>query len=182
MYPAHFISEAISKDICAQLAREVVSLVPQVVDYTCAICRFQAFEDISPASDLGSSWLTPPPTRPLPLLAAHPTRLQPLVLHPLHDQDAEPEQAVLPAVSGRCGSTRQREYVSPFHPQPAHCTFDPSADTPLAHIDENLVRFLERWFPKETKEKQAYNEIERRKELLGDVYVADSPTPPCIVM
>ena len=44
------------------------------------------------------------------------------------------------------------------------------------------MRYLERWFPKETKEKQAYNEIERRKELLGDVYVVDSPPPPCIVM
>jgi hypothetical protein len=41
MYPTHFISETISKDICAQLAREVVSLVPQVVDYTCAICESQ---------------------------------------------------------------------------------------------------------------------------------------------
>lgn len=36
---AHFISEAISKDICAQLARNVVNLVPQVVDYTCTICK-----------------------------------------------------------------------------------------------------------------------------------------------
>ncbi|KAL2261691.1 hypothetical protein VTK26DRAFT_3620 [Humicola hyalothermophila] len=36
---AHFISEAISKDICAQLGRNVVSLVPQVVDYTCTICE-----------------------------------------------------------------------------------------------------------------------------------------------
>jgi hypothetical protein len=59
---------------------------------------------------------------------------------------------------------------------------DPSANTPPAHIDEQLVRYLERWFPKETKEKQAYNEIERRKELLGDVYIADSPPPPCVVM
>ncbi|KAK4099960.1 hypothetical protein N658DRAFT_428723 [Parathielavia hyrcaniae] len=38
MYSAHFISEAISKDICAQLAREVVSVVPQLLDYTCPIC------------------------------------------------------------------------------------------------------------------------------------------------
>ena len=44
----------------------------------------------------------------------------------------------------------------------------------------NLVRFLERWFPKETKEKQTYNELERRKELLGEGIVDD--TPPCIVM
>jgi E3 ubiquitin-protein ligase BAH len=52
---------------------------------------------------------------------------------------------------------------------------------PLAHIDEKLVRHLEQWFPKETKEKQAYNELERRKELLGDVYVDEKP-PQCIVM
>ncbi|KAG7284102.1 hypothetical protein NEMBOFW57_010463 [Staphylotrichum longicolle] len=81
MYSAHFISEAISKDICAQLAREVVY-------------AFQANE---------------------------------------------------------------------------------------THIDEKLVRHLEQWFPKETKEKQAYNELERRKELLGDIYVDEKP-PQCIVM
>jgi hypothetical protein len=40
MYSAHFISETISRDICAQLAREVVNLVPQVVDYTCSICEY----------------------------------------------------------------------------------------------------------------------------------------------
>lgn len=43
------------------------------------------------------------------------------------------------------------------------------------------MHFLERWFPKETKEKQTYNELERRKELLGDVYVKDD-TAPCAVM
>jgi hypothetical protein len=40
MYSAHFISEAISKDICAQLAREVVNVVPQVMDYTCSVCKY----------------------------------------------------------------------------------------------------------------------------------------------
>lgn len=51
----------------------------------------------------------------------------------------------------------------------------------LAHIDERLVRYLEQWFPKETREKQAYNELERRRELLGNVYVGDE-SPPCVVM
>lgn len=50
-----------------------------------------------------------------------------------------------------------------------------------AHIDMELVRYLERWFPKETKEKQRNNEDERRKELLGDLYV-EGAQPPCIVM
>jgi hypothetical protein len=40
MYSANFISETISKDICAQLARDVVNLVPQVVDYTCTVCEY----------------------------------------------------------------------------------------------------------------------------------------------
>lgn len=48
------------------------------------------------------------------------------------------------------------------------------------HIDEKLLRFLERWFPKETKEKQTYNELERRKELFGEKFVED--TQPCVVM
>ncbi|KAK3322083.1 SPX domain-containing protein [Apodospora peruviana] len=48
------------------------------------------------------------------------------------------------------------------------------------HIDIKLMHFLEQWFPKETKEKQKYNEIERRKEMLGDAY-AETNTP-CSVM
>jgi len=58
----------------------------------------------------------------------------------------------------------------------------PDTDMSAAHIDEKLVRYLEQWFPKETKEKQAYNEIERRRELLGEIYVGESPPPPCVVM
>lgn len=42
------------------------------------------------------------------------------------------------------------------------------------------MNYLEQWFPKETKEKQAYNELERRKELFGDA-IADTP-PTCNVM
>jgi hypothetical protein len=49
------------------------------------------------------------------------------------------------------------------------------------HIDDKLARFLEKWFPKETKEKQAYNELERRKELLGEAFVHDTPDA-CVVM
>lgn len=40
----------------------------------------------------------------------------------------------------------------------------------LANLDEDLIRFLERWFRKETKEKQKANEIERGKELFGEGY------------
>ena len=43
MYSAQFISESISKDICAQLSREVVSIVPQIVDYTCTVCKYRLF-------------------------------------------------------------------------------------------------------------------------------------------
>lgn len=43
-----------------------------------------------------------------------------------------------------------------------------------------LMRFLECWFPKETKEKQKYNEIERRRELLGEAYA--EPHGPCTMM
>jgi hypothetical protein len=32
------------------------------------------------------------------MLAARPAGLQPHILHPMHDQDAKPEQEVLPAV------------------------------------------------------------------------------------
>lgn len=50
------------------------------------------------------------------------------------------------------------------------------------NIDFKLMNYLERWFPKETKEKQEYNEIERRKELFGDAIGDTTPGPPCIVM
>ena len=48
------------------------------------------------------------------------------------------------------------------------------------HIDVKLMTFLERWFPKETKEKQAYNELERRRELFGEE--AAESTANCTVM
>jgi E3 ubiquitin-protein ligase BAH len=39
MNSAHFIAGNIARDICAQLSQEVLNIVPQVVDYGCAICR-----------------------------------------------------------------------------------------------------------------------------------------------
>ncbi|KAK1753459.1 SPX domain-containing protein [Echria macrotheca] len=48
------------------------------------------------------------------------------------------------------------------------------------NIDTQMMKFLEKWFPKEVKEKQAVNEQDRRKELFG-VLVDDTP-PSCCVM
>ncbi|KAJ4291502.1 hypothetical protein N0V88_006099 [Collariella sp. IMI 366227] len=133
MYSAHFISELISKDICAQLARQVVTLVPQVVDYSCSIC-------------MSICWL--------------PVRL-----------DCDHMFCI------RCmiKMQNQNKRYCPL------CRAEVLQRANETHIDEKLVRYLEKWFPKETKEKQAYNEVERRKELLGDVYVSEEP-PQCVVM
>lgn len=38
MSSAPFIAGNIAKDICSQMACEVLSRVPQIVDYTCTIC------------------------------------------------------------------------------------------------------------------------------------------------
>ncbi|KAL2170386.1 hypothetical protein VTG60DRAFT_4872 [Thermothelomyces hinnuleus] len=133
MYPAQFISEAISKDVCAQLAREVVNQVPQVVDYTCTIC-------------LSICWL------PIRLDCTH-----------------------LFCIRCMIKMQNQNKRYCPL------CRADVIQRANETHIDEQLVRYLERWFPKETKEKQAYNELERRRELLGDVYVGEEP-PQCVVM
>ncbi|GAB1317304.1 SPX domain-containing protein [Madurella fahalii] len=133
MYSAQFISESISKDICAQLAREVVSLVPQVVDFSCSIC-------------LSICWL--------------PVRL-----------DCDHLFCI------RCMIKMQ-------HANKRYCPLCRADVVQRAnenHIDNNLVRFLEKWFPKETREKQVYNELERRKELLGEAYV-DNTTDGCVVM
>jgi E3 ubiquitin-protein ligase BAH len=62
------------------------------------------------------------------------------------------------------------------------CRADVVQNANETHIDDQLVRYLERWFPKETKEKQVYNEIERRRELFGDIYVGDRDPAPCTVM
>jgi len=62
------------------------------------------------------------------------------------------------------------------------CRADVVQSANESHIDDNLVRYLERWFPKETKEKQAYNEFERRRELLGDIYGGIEPPAACTVM
>jgi E3 ubiquitin-protein ligase BAH len=133
MYSAHFISETISKDICAQLAREVVSLVPQVVDYSCTIC-------------LSLCWL------PIRLDCQH-----------------------LFCIRCMIKMQNQNKRYCPL------CRADVVQSANETHIDDQLVRYLERWFPKETKEKQVYNEIERRRELFGDIYVAREPAP-CTVM
>ncbi|KAK4136236.1 hypothetical protein BT67DRAFT_454927 [Trichocladium antarcticum] len=133
MYSANFISDTISRDICAQLAREVVNLVPQVVDYTCIVC-------------LSLCWL--------------PVRLDCNHLFCI-----------------RCMIKMQNQSKK-FCPL---CRSEVIQKANETHIDDKLVRYLEQWFPKETREKQAYNELERRKELLGEGYVDDTP-PPCVVM
>ena len=43
------------------------------------------------------------------------------------------------------------------------------------------MAYLERWFPKETKEKQRSNERDRRVELFGEAY-AEANNAPCTVM
>lgn len=53
-------------------------------------------------------------------------------------------------------------------------------DATDANIDIQLMHYLEKWFPKETKEKQSVNELDRRKELFGDL-IGDQP-PTCNVM
>ncbi|KAL2151533.1 hypothetical protein VTH82DRAFT_6631 [Thermothelomyces myriococcoides] len=133
MYPAQFITEAISKDVCAQLAREVVNQVPQVVDYTCTIC-------------FSICWL------PIRLDCTH-----------------------LFCIRCMIKMQNQNKRYCPL------CRADVIQSANETHIDERLVRYLEQWFPKETREKQAYNELERRRELLGNVYVGDE-SPPCVVM
>ncbi|KAL1881381.1 hypothetical protein VTK73DRAFT_4388 [Phialemonium thermophilum] len=50
------------------------------------------------------------------------------------------------------------------------CRANVVMEADITNLDENLIKFLERWFRKETKEKQKANEIERGKELFGDSY------------
>ncbi|KAK0610430.1 SPX domain-containing protein [Bombardia bombarda] len=132
MNSANFIVESIAKGICAQLSREVLVIVPQIVDYTCTIC-------------LSLCWL------PIRLDCDHIFCIRCMIKM----QNRNKQQCPL-------------------------CRANTVQLATEAHIDEELMSFLERWFPKETKEKQAYNEIERRKELLGDIYT-DTHTP-CIIM
>jgi hypothetical protein len=51
-----------------------------------------------------------------------------------------------------------------------------------AHMEDKLIQHLEQWFPKETKEKQAANEMDRRREMFGDIYVDEHPDAGCNVM
>ncbi|KAL1844134.1 hypothetical protein VTJ49DRAFT_4986 [Mycothermus thermophilus] len=129
MYSAQVISGSISRDICAQLAREVVNLVPQVVDFSCTIC-------------LSICWL------PIRLDCSH-------------------------LFCIRCMITMQNQNKR-FCPL---CRAEVVQKADESNIDEALVRYLEKWFPKETKEKQTLNELERRRDLFGDVYVNEHPPP-----
>ncbi|KAL2268166.1 hypothetical protein VTJ83DRAFT_3012 [Remersonia thermophila] len=134
MYSAQIISGSISRDICAQLAREVVNLVPQVVDFSCTIC-------------LSICWL------PIRLACSH-----------------------LFCIRCMIKMQNQNRRFCPL------CRAEVVQKADESNIDEALVRYLETWFPKETKEKQQFNELERRRDLFGDVYVNDHPPPTCNVM
>ncbi|KAK3305479.1 SPX domain-containing protein [Chaetomium strumarium] len=154
MYSAHFISEAISKDICAQLAREVVSLVPQVMDYSCTIC-------------FSICWL--------------PVRLDCDHLFCIRCMIKMQNQNKRYCPLCRADVVQKANESTSFR-NPPIVTNRLTLQKP-AHIDEKLVRYLERWFPKETREKQVYNERERRRELFGDIYVNPNQNPPqCVVM
>ncbi|KAK3941152.1 SPX domain-containing protein [Diplogelasinospora grovesii] len=130
MTSASFIADNVAKGICAQLSQEVVTLVPQTVDYTCSIC-------------LSICWL-------------------PIRLHCNH------------LFCIRCVVKMQNRNKRTCPLCRANTVLRATTD----NIDDNLVNFLEKWFPKETKEKQLYNEIERGKELFGEGYVHQ----PCIIM
>ena len=82
MKSATFFSESVAKSICAELSKDVVSVVPQVVDYSCPVCKTASCSN--PVRDVAD-----PMTRSRLVLATHPPRLSSSVLHPVHDQDAK---------------------------------------------------------------------------------------------
>lgn len=47
------------------------------------------------------------------------------------------------------------------------------------NLDEELMSYMKRWFPRERKEKQRQNEIEAGVEVFGEAY---RDTKPCIIM
>ncbi|KAK3391553.1 SPX domain-containing protein [Sordaria brevicollis] len=133
MSSAPFIAGSIAKDICSQLACEVLSRVPQIVDYTCTICY-------------SICWL------PVRLDCDHMFCIRCMIKMQNRNKEL-------------CPLCRAKTVLSATE----------------AHIDWKLMSYMEKWFPKETKEKQRYNELERRRELLGEAYV-DTNDGPCIVM
>ncbi|ESA41946.1 hypothetical protein GE21DRAFT_10245 [Neurospora crassa] len=133
MSSAPFIVGSIAKDICSQMACEVLSRVPQIVDYTCTICY-------------SICWL------PVRLDCDHMFCIRCMIKMQTREKEL-------------CPLCRAKTVLSATE----------------AHIDWKLMSYMEKWFPKETKEKQRYNELERRRELLGEAYV-DTNDGPCIVM
>ncbi|KAK1774320.1 SPX domain-containing protein [Copromyces sp. CBS 386.78] len=133
MSSAPFIAGSIAKDICSQMACEVLSRVPQIVDFTCTICY-------------SICWL------PVRLDCDHMFCIRCMIKMQNRNKEL-------------CPLCRAKTVLSATE----------------AHIDWKLMSYMEKWFPKETKEKQRYNELERRRELLGEAYV-DTNDGPCIVM
>lgn len=133
MSSAPFIAGSIAKDICSQMACEVLSRVPQIVDYTCTICY-------------SICWL------PVRLDCDHMFCIRCMIKMQNRNKEL-------------CPLCRAKTVLSATE----------------AHIDWKLMSYMEKWFPKETKEKQRYNELERRRELLGEAYI-DTNDGPCIVM
>jgi len=131
MKSATFFSESVAKSICAELSKDVVSVVPQVVDYSCPVC-------------LGLCWL------PIRLDCHHLFCIRCMIKMQNRNKDQCPlcREAVIQKATE-------------------------------ANIDMRMVKYLEQWFPKETSEKQKYNEMERRRELWGDEFAEQQP---CVVM
>ena len=134
------LAGSIAQDVCAQMSRELVSVVPQLNDYLCPVCFSVAY-------------------LPVRLDCQHVFCIRCIVKIQRRKEKHCPlcrADVVLNASAGR----------SILHPDP-HCCY---AKLSIDNLDQKLEKYLRKYFAKEVKEKQRANETERGIEDYGPGY------------
>jgi E3 ubiquitin-protein ligase BAH len=149
------MADSATRKICAQVSDELVAVVPRLDDYTCPVC-------------LSLAWL------PVRLACQHVFCVR-CVIKMQRDRKRQCPLCRQPVVlKADLGEWR----IAPLFTLTfllsvvSTVPMDRSADRAyvIDNLDNELVRFMERYFKKEAKEKQRANDIERGKEMFGESY------------
>lgn len=144
------LASGIAKDVCASMSQELVSVVPQINDYLCPVCFSVAY-------------------RPVRLDCQHVFCIRCIIKIQRRKETHCPLCRADVVMSASAGE----------RPAALHITRTiVFANRNEDNLDHRLERYLEKYFPKEVKEKQRANEMERGIEDYGPGYKHQD----CLVM
>jgi E3 ubiquitin-protein ligase BAH len=147
------MSETLAKAVCSEVSKEIVKIVPQLDDYLCPVCFNISY-------------------KPVRLTCGHVFCIRCMIRMQRAQNKFCPlcrNDVIMHADSGEWS----RFFVCGF--QTLYSTLKL---TLTANIDVSLMRFLQSYFPKETKVKQKENEIAIGVDLYGESYT----DAKCVVM